>query len=64
MRAIVAEEGPKTTEAFLEDEDVQKKAQSEAGMTLVSMADGDAAAANAKLAPFWEGLGQGKRPRI
>lgn len=54
LRAIVAEEGPKTTEAFLEDEDVQKKAQSEAGMTLVSMADGDAAAANAKLAPFWE----------
>ncbi|MEC8631093.1 MAG: TRAP transporter substrate-binding protein DctP [Pseudomonadota bacterium] len=54
LRAIVAEEGPKTTAAFLEDEEVQKKAQSEAGMTLVAAAEGDAAAANAKLAPFWE----------
>ena len=54
LRAIVAEEGPKTTEEFLVDEDVQKKSQSEAGMTLVSMADGDAAMAQEKLAPFWE----------
>ncbi|MDV7270255.1 TRAP transporter substrate-binding protein DctP [Thioclava sp. A2] len=54
LRAIVAEEGPKTTAEFLVDEDVQKKSQAEAGMTLVAMADGDAAAANAKLAPFWE----------
>lgn len=54
LRAIVAEEGPKTTAAFLEDEEVQKKSQSEAGMTLVSMADGDAAKAHDKLAPFWE----------
>ncbi|CUH82232.1 TRAP transporter substrate-binding protein DctP [Tropicibacter naphthalenivorans] len=54
LRAIVAEEGPKTTAAFLEDEEVQKKAQSEAGMTLVSAAEGDASDASAKLAPFWE----------
>jgi len=54
LRAIVAEEGPKTTAAFLVDEEVQKKSQSDAGMTLVAMAGGDAAAANAKLAPFWE----------
>jgi len=54
LRAIVAEEGPKTTAAFLEDEEVQKASQSEAGMTLVSMADGDAAMASAKLSPFWE----------
>ena len=53
LRAVVAEEGPKTTAAFLEDEEVQKSVQSEAGMTLVAMAEGDAAAANAKLAPFW-----------
>ena len=52
--AIVAEEGPKTTAAFLEDEEVQKASQSEAGMTLVSMADGDVAMASAKLSPFWE----------
>lgn len=54
LRAIVAEEGPKTTAEFLVDEDVQKAAQSAAGMTLVAMAAGDAAAANAKMAPFWE----------
>lgn len=54
LRAIVAEEGPKTTAAFLEDEEVEKQKQAAAGMTLVAMADGDAAAANAKLAPFWE----------
>lgn len=54
LRSIVAEEGPKTTAAFLVDEEVQKKSQSDAGMTLVAMAAGDAAAANAKLAPFWE----------
>lgn len=54
LRAIVAEEGPKTTAAFIEDEVAQKKLQSEAGMTLVDMADGDAADASAKLAPFWE----------
>lgn len=54
LRAIVAEEGPKTTAAFIEDEVAQKKLQSEAGMTLVDLADGDAADASAKLAPFWE----------
>lgn len=54
LRAVVAEEGPKTTAEFLEDEAAQKKSQSEAGMTLVDMAEGDAADASAKLAPFWE----------
>jgi TRAP-type C4-dicarboxylate transport system substrate-binding protein len=54
LRKIVAEEGPATTAAFLEDEEVQKKSQSEAGMTLVNAAEGDAAMAREKLAPYWE----------
>jgi TRAP-type C4-dicarboxylate transport system substrate-binding protein len=54
LRAIVAEEGPKTTAAFIEDEAAQQKSQAEAGMTIVAAADGDAAAASAKLAPYWE----------
>jgi TRAP-type C4-dicarboxylate transport system substrate-binding protein len=54
LREIVAEEGPATTAAFLEDEDAQKKAQSEAGMMLVDAASGDADMAREKLAPFWE----------
>ena len=62
LRAIVAEEGPKTTAAFLEDEEVQKKAQSEAGMTLVDAAEGDAAIAREKLAPFWESWAEENGP--
>lgn len=54
LRVIVAEEGPKTRADFLVDEDVQKKAQSEVGMTIIPAAEGDAAIANEKLAPFWE----------
>ena len=54
LRAIVAEEGPKTTAAFLVDEEDQKKKQSKAGMTLVKAAAGDADKARAKLVPFWE----------
>ncbi|SPF81759.1 TRAP transporter substrate-binding protein DctP [Pseudoprimorskyibacter insulae] len=54
LRAIVAEEGPATTAAFLEDEAAQKAAQSAAGMTLVAAADGDVAMATEKLAPFWQ----------
>lgn len=54
LREIVAEEGPATTAAFLEDEQAEKKAQSEAGMTLVDAASGDADMAREKLAPFWE----------
>lgn len=54
LRAIVAEEGPATTAAFLEDEEAQKASQSEAGMTLIDAAEGDAAMAGEKLAPFWE----------
>jgi TRAP-type C4-dicarboxylate transport system substrate-binding protein len=62
LRTVVAEEGPKTTEAFLEDEEVQKKSQSEAGMTLVEAAEGDAAMANEKLAPFWESWAEENGP--
>ncbi|PRY86079.1 TRAP transporter substrate-binding protein DctP [Donghicola tyrosinivorans] len=54
LRAIVAEEGPNTTAAFIEDEAAQQKSQAEAGMTIVAAAGGDAAAASAKLAPYWE----------
>ena len=54
LRAIVAEEGPATTAAFLEDEEAQKASQSEAGMTLVEEAEGDADMARERLAPFWE----------
>lgn len=54
LRAIVAEEGPNTTAAFIEDEAAQQKSQAEAGMTIVAAAEGDAAAASAKLAPYWE----------
>ncbi len=54
LRAIVAEEGPNTTAAFIEDEAAQQKSQAEAGMTIVAASEGDAAAASAKLAPYWE----------
>lgn len=54
LRNIVKEEGPKTTEDFLVDEEAQKAAQSQAGMTLVDAAEGDAAMASNKLEPFWE----------
>lgn len=54
LRAIVAEEGPNTTAAFIEDEAAQQKTQAEAGMTIVAAAEGDALAASAKLAPYWE----------
>lgn len=54
LRAIVAEEGPNTTAAFIEDEAAQQKSQAEAGMTIVAAAEGDAPAASAKLAPYWE----------
>lgn len=62
LRTIVTEEGPAITAAFLEDEEVQKKAQSEAGMTLVAAAEGDAAMARQKLAPFWEGWAKENGP--
>ena len=62
LRSIVAEEGPKTTENFLEDEEVQKKSQSEAGMTLVDVADGDLQMAREKLAPYWEAWAQENGP--
>jgi len=42
---------------------VQKASQSEAGMTLVSMADGDAAMASAKLSPFWETWAEENGPK-
>ncbi|MCA1287081.1 TRAP transporter substrate-binding protein DctP [Salipiger bermudensis] len=54
LRDIVAEEGPATTAAFLEDEEAQKASQSEAGMTLIEAAEGDAEMAGEQLAPFWE----------
>ncbi|MBW6416660.1 TRAP transporter substrate-binding protein DctP [Celeribacter sp. PS-C1] len=53
LRAIVAEEGPATTAAFLVDEDAQKASQSAAGMTLTDAAEGDVDMAAEKLAPFW-----------
>ena len=54
LRVIVAEEGPRTTAAFIADERTQMASQSEAGMTLVDAAEGDAARASEALAPFWE----------
>ena len=54
LRTIVAEEGAQATADFLADEEVQKTSQAEAGMTLIDAADGDAAIANEKLAPYWE----------
>ena len=59
---IVAEEGPATTAAFLEDEEAQKASQSEAGMTLVDAAEGDAEMAGEKLAPFWESWAEENGP--
>ncbi|TZG32482.1 TRAP transporter substrate-binding protein DctP [Agrobacterium sp. B1(2019)] len=54
LRKIVAEEGPATTKAFIEDETVQKTAQADAGMKISELADGDLATAREKLAPYWE----------
>ena len=62
LREIVAEEGPATTAAFLEDEEAQKASQSEAGMTLVDAAEGDAEMAGEKLAPFWESWAEENGP--
>ncbi|MCB1971687.1 MAG: TRAP transporter substrate-binding protein DctP [Geminicoccaceae bacterium] len=62
LRQIVSEEGPATTAAFLEDEEVQKEAQSKAGMTLVDAAEGDADMAREKLAPFWESWAEENGP--
>lgn len=62
LRAIVAEEGPKTTADFLVDEADQTKVQSEAGMTLADAAEGDADMARAKLAPFWESWAEENGP--
>ena len=52
--AIVAEEGPKTTAEFTEDEGIQMKAQAETGMTITPAVEGDYAIAREKLTPFWE----------
>ena len=62
LRAIVAEEGPATTEAFLEDEDAQKVSQADAGMTLVDAAEGDVDKASAQLAPYWESWAEENGP--
>ncbi|PWR01398.1 ABC transporter substrate-binding protein [Meridianimarinicoccus roseus] len=62
LRSIVAEEGPKTTEEFLADEEAQKASQSEAGMTLVEAAGGEVDMAAEKLAPFWESWAEKNGP--
>lgn len=54
LRKIVTEEGAAITAEFLVDEETQKTAQAEAGMTITEAAEGDAATAREKLAPFWE----------
>lgn len=54
LRKIVAEEGPATTDAFTNDEAVEKKSQAAAGMKIVDLADGDLKIAREKLAPYWE----------
>ncbi|NVJ92713.1 MAG: TRAP transporter substrate-binding protein DctP [Methylocystaceae bacterium] len=54
LRETVAKVGPETTAAFLVDEEVQKKKQSNAGMTLIAAKAGDADMARKKMIPFWE----------
>lgn len=54
LRNIVAEEGAAITANFLIDEQTQMEKQQGAGMTIVQPAEGDAAIAREKLAPFWE----------
>ncbi|KGJ05454.1 TRAP-type C4-dicarboxylate transport system, substrate-binding protein [Paracoccus halophilus] len=54
LRKIVTEEGGAITAEFLTDEETQKAAQAETGMTITEAAAGDADAAREKLAPFWE----------
>ncbi len=54
LDTIVDEEGPKITEEFNQDEEVQKEAQSEAGMTIVEANADEMANARETLAPFWE----------
>ena len=58
LRAIVTEEGARATEDFKADEEVQMASQAEAGMTLTEAADGDAAMAAEKLAPYWDAWAQ------
>ncbi|WP_108258329.1 TRAP transporter substrate-binding protein DctP [Mangrovicoccus ximenensis] len=62
LRSIVAEEGPRITGEFSEDELVQKASQQEAGMAITEARDGDAGEARAKLAPFWESWAEENGP--
>lgn len=62
LRKVVTEEGAAITAEFLVDEDTQKAAQAEAGMTISDAAEGDAEAAREKLAPFWEAWAEDNGP--
>lgn len=53
LRAIVAEEGEKTSAEFIEDEKTQMADQQAKGMTITMAADGDAAKARELLRPYW-----------
>lgn len=62
LRNIVTEEGETITTEFLADEEDQKTAQAAAGMTIVEAAEGDAAIARERLAPFWESWANANGP--
>lgn len=53
LREIVAEEGEKTSAAFIEDEKAQMALQQSKGMTITMAAEGDAEKARDLLRPYW-----------
>lgn len=54
LRQIVKEEGAAISADFLVDEQQQMEQQEAAGMTIIPPAEGDAAEAREKMAPYWE----------
>ncbi|MCS2609787.1 TRAP transporter substrate-binding protein DctP [Halomonas dongshanensis] len=54
LQRIVAEEGHSITDAFVIDEQTQKSAQMEAGMTVVDVTPEEIARARDALSPFWQ----------
>lgn len=62
LRQIVAQEGNKISDEFIEDEDKQMKFQAGKGMTIVQPQAGDTAVAVKKLAPYWEAWAKANGP--
>ena len=63
LRRIAAEEGEKTSAAFIEDEAAQMAAQKAKGMNIVAEAEGDKAKARELLRPYWSEWAKANGPQ-